>query len=297
MIWDEFLRHFRFCDEEDSGLSDEEQERKGPKNRKRIHQAKKNFLEKFKTASYILCDSVALCLLFSIMERYNRQLLLPEIGEEGQARLKAARVLIVGVGGLGSPIALYLAGAGIGTIGLIDNDTVSENNLQRQVLYTEAEIGLPKAIQAQKRLEALNSNIRINAYPTRLTPDNAKEIIADYDIIVDGCDNFATRYLIDDTCAILNKVYVYGAIRAFEGQVSVFLYDKSGKRYRDLYPDEKEMLSMPHPPKGVMGVTPGLVGCAEANEVIKIICGYGDILAGKLWQINLKTMETYTILL
>ena len=142
------------------------------------------------------------------MERYNRQLLLPEIGEEGQDRLKAARVLIVGVGGLGSPIALYLAGAGIGTIGLIDNDTVSENNLQRQVLYTEAEIGFPKAIQAQKRLEALNSNIRINAYPTRLTPDNAKEIIADNDIIVDGCDNFATRYHIDATCAILNKVNV-----------------------------------------------------------------------------------------
>ena len=213
------------------------------------------------------------------MERYNRQLLLPEIGEEGQARLRAARVLIVGVGGLGSPVALYLAGAGIGTIGLVDDDTVSESNLQRQVLYAEAEVGLSKALQAKKRL------------------DNAKEIFADYDIIVDGCDNFATRYVIDDTCALLNKVYVYGAIRAFEGQVSVFLYNKGGKRYRDLYPDEEEMLSMPHPPKGVMGVTPGLVGCAEANEVIKIICGYGDILAGKLWQIDLKTMETYTILL
>ena len=220
------------------------------------------------------------------MERYNRQLLLPEIGEEGQARLRAARVLIVGVGGLGSPVALYLAGAGI-----------SESNLQRQVLYAEAEVGLSKALQAKKRLEALNSTLQIKAYPTRLTQDNAKEIFADYDIIVDGCDNFATRYVIDDTCALLNKVYVYGAIRAFEGQVSVFLYNKGGKRYRELYPDEEEMLSMPHPPKGVMGVTPGLVGCAEANEVIKIICGYGDILAGKLWQIDLKTMETYTILL
>lgn len=231
------------------------------------------------------------------MERYNRQLLLPEIGEEGQARLRAARVLIVGVGGLGSPVALYLAGAGIGTIGLVDDDTVSESNLQRQVLYAEAEVGLSKALQAKKRLEALNSTLQIKAYPTRLTRDNAKEIFADYDIIVDGCDNFATRYVIDDTCALLNKVYVYGAIRAFEGQVSVFLYNKGGKRYRDLYPDKEEMLSMPHPPKGVMGVTPGLVGCAEANEVIKIICGYGDILAGKLWQIDLKTMETYTILL
>lgn len=231
------------------------------------------------------------------MERYNRQLLLPEIGEEGQARLKAARVLIVGVGGLGSPIALYLAGAGVGTIGLIDDDTVSESNLQRQVLYAESEVGQNKALCAKRRLEALNSHIRIKAYPTRLTPDNAREIIADYDIIVDGCDNFTTRYLIDDTCAILNKVYVYGAIRAFEGQVSVFSHQKDGKRYRDLYPDEEEMRSMPPPPKGVMGVTPGLVGCAEANEAIKIICQYGDILAGKLWQIDLKTMETYTILL
>lgn len=231
------------------------------------------------------------------MERYNRQLLLPEIGEEGQARLKAARVLIVGVGGLGSPIALYLAGAGVGTIGLIDDDAVSESNLQRQVLYSEAEVNLPKALQAQKRLEALNSTIRIEAYPFRLTAENAKEIFTHYDIIVDGCDNFATRYVIDDTCALLNKIYVYGAIRMFEGQVSVFRYDKGGKRYRDLYPDEEEMRSLPHPPKGVMGVTPGIIGCAEANEVIKIICEYGNILAGKLWQIDLKTMETYTILL
>ena len=154
-----------------------------------------------------------------------------------------------------------------------------------------------KALQAQKRLEALNSTIRIKAYPTRLTPDNAKAIISDYDIVVDGCDNFITRYLIDDTCASLGKAYVYGAIRAFEGQVSVFLYNKGEKRYRDLYPDEQEMLSMPPLPKGVIGVTPGLVGCVEAHEVIKIICGYGTILAGKLWQIDLKTMETYTILL
>lgn len=232
------------------------------------------------------------------MERYNRQLLLPEIGEEGQQRLSHARVLIVGVGGLGSPIALYLAGAGVGTIGLVDDDTVNESNLQRQVLYAENETGQSKALCAKRRLEALNSTVRIKAYSVRLTPENAREIISDYDIVVDGCDNFATRYLIDDTCALLNKVYVYGAIRAFEGQVSVFLPNREGgKRYRDLYPDEEEMCSLPPLPKGVMGVTPGLVGCAEANEVIKIICGYGASLAGKLWQIDLKTMETYTILL
>ncbi len=230
------------------------------------------------------------------MERYNRQILLPEIGQEGQERLKKARVLIVGAGGLGSPIALYLAGAGVGTIGLIDDDTVSASNLQRQVLYTEAEIGLPKAIQAQKHLKALNSELDIRAYPVRLTDENAEEIIKQYDIVADGCDNFKTRYLINDACVRLDKTYVYGAIRAFDGQVSVFNY-KGGKTYRDLFPNEAEMLSMPQPPKGVIGFTPGLIGCAEANEVVKIICGYGDIMSGKLWYIDLKTLETYTILL
>ncbi|WP_300726767.1 HesA/MoeB/ThiF family protein [uncultured Bacteroides sp.] len=226
-------------------------------------------------------------------ERYNRQIMLPEIGEAGQQKLKEARVLIVGVGGLGSPISLYLTGAGVGTIGLVDDDVVSETNLQRQVLYSEPELGLPKALQAQKRLSALNREVKIDAYPTRLTPENAKEIISRYDIVVDGCDNFATRYLINDTCVELGKVYVYGAIRAFDGQVSVFNY-KSGKTYRDFFPEE-EMKEMPHPPKGVMGVTPGMVGCAEANEVIKIITGYGEVLDGKLWQIDLRTMSTYII--
>lgn len=230
------------------------------------------------------------------MERYNRQMILPEIGEEGQARLNAARVLIVGVGGLGSPIALYLAGAGAGTIGLIDDDVVSESNLQRQVLYAEEEVGQPKALKAAARLKALNSGVQVQAYPERLNRENAADIFSAYDIIVDGCDNFATRYLINDTCVRLGKIYVYGAIRAFEGQVSVFNY-QGGKNYRDLYPDEREMLSMPAPPKGVLGVTPGLIGCVEAGEVIKIVCGYGDVLSGKLWQINLKTLESYTILL
>ncbi len=135
------------------------------------------------------------------MERYNRQIILPEIGKTGQEKLSKARVLIVGVGGLGSPIALYLAGAGVGTIGLVDDDVVSESNLQRQVLYTEDEIGLSKALQAQKRLQALNHDIRINAYPTRLTKENAASLIANYDIVVDGCDNFTTRYIINDACA------------------------------------------------------------------------------------------------
>lgn len=231
-----------------------------------------------------------------LKERYNRQLILPEIGEEGQARLQQARVLIVGVGGLGSPIALYLTGAGVGTIGLIDDDVVSESNLQRQVLYNEKEVGLSKAEKAREHLQALNSHVCIKAYPERLTAENAEAIIGQYDLVLDGCDNFATRYLINDTCVRLGKVYVYGAIRAFDGQVSVFNY-QGGPDYRRLFPDEEEMYRMPHPPKGVLGVTPGLIGCAEANEALKIIVGYGEVLSGKLWQIDLKTLETFTILI
>lgn len=224
------------------------------------------------------------------MERYSRQLMLPEIGEEGQRKLSDAKVLIVGVGGLGSPISLYLTGAGVGTIGLIDDDVVSESNLQRQVLYTEMEIGSSKALCAQERLRLLNRNIQLNAYPARLTADNAKEIISRYDIVVDGCDNFSTRYLINDTCVELGKVYVYGAICGFEGQVSVFNY-QGGVNYRHLYPDEKEMMSMPPPFKGVIGVTPAIVGSVEASEVIKIICGFGEILSGKLWTIDLRSLQ------
>ncbi|MFR6075342.1 HesA/MoeB/ThiF family protein [Phocaeicola coprocola] len=229
-------------------------------------------------------------------ERYNRQIQLDEIGEKGQTLLRQAKVLIVGVGGLGSPIAIYLCGAGVGTIGLVDDDKVSETNLQRQILYNETEVGKPKVLCAKERLQKLNSNICIEAYPTRLTKENAQEIISRYDIVVDGCDNFQTRYLINDTCLLLNKVYVYGAIRAFDGQVSVFNY-QGGKNYRDLFPDEEEMLSMPAPPKGVLGVTPGLIGCTQTNEVLKIISGYGEVLSDKLWHIDLKTMVTHTILL
>lgn len=229
------------------------------------------------------------------MERYSRQIILPEIGAEGQDKLHKAKVLIVGVGGLGSPIALYLAGAGVGTIGLVDDDVVSASNLQRQVLYTENEVGMPKVEQAKIRITALNSDIKVNTYHARLTAENAKEIIAGYDIVVDGCDNFQTRYLINDTCLLYNKVYVYGAIREFDGQVSVFNY-RGGWNYRDLFPDEEEMLSMTPPSKGVLGVTPGLVGCAEAAEVLKIIGEYGEVLSNRLWTIDLKTMQCHTIL-
>lgn len=226
------------------------------------------------------------------MERYSRQILLPEIGEEGQIRLQAAKVLIVGVGGLGSPIALYLTGAGVGTIGLVDDDVVSLSNLQRQVLYTEEELGDLKAICAAMHLTALNGEITVNACPGRLSLENARELINQYDIVVDGCDNFATRYLISDLCQELNKPYVYGAICGFEGQVSVFNYGTEKKTYRDLYPDEEEMLRMPPPSKGVLGVTPAVIGSIEATEVMKIICGFGEVLAGKLWTIDLRTLQS-----
>ena len=224
--------------------------------------------------------------------RYDRQMILPEIGEEGQLKLKKAKVLIVGVGGLGSPIALYLAGAGVGCIGLVDDDRVSISNLQRQVLYSENELDKPEAVCAAERLSALNSGISILPYSTRLTEENAGNIIRKYDIVVDGCDNFATRYLINDICIEQRKPYVYGAICGFEGQVSVFNYGEMKKSYRDLYPNEEEMKRMPPPPKGVIGVTPAVVGSIEATEVLKIICGFGDILAGKLWTIDLRTLQS-----
>ena len=226
------------------------------------------------------------------MERYSRQTMLPEIGEVGQLKLKAAKVLIVGVGGLGSPIALYLAGAGVGTIGLADDDEVSLSNLQRQILYTEEEVGDLKAICASMRISALNREIKVNACPGRLSKENARDLIGQYDIIVDGCDNFATRYLLSDVCSELGKPYVYGAICGFEGQVSVFNYGNRKKSYRDLYPDEEEMKRMSPPSKGVMGITPAVVGSIEATEVLKIICGFGDVLAGELWTIDLRTLQS-----
>lgn len=224
--------------------------------------------------------------------RYDRQTMLPEIGEAGQKLLKEARVLIVGVGGLGSPIALYLAGAGVGCIGLVDDDVVSISNLQRQVLYSEKELGKRKAVCAAERLIALNSEITVHPYPTRLTEENADDIISEYDMVVDGCDNFATRYLINDCCVRLGIPYIYGAICGFEGQVSVFNYGTDKKSYRDLYPDEAEMQRMPPPYKGVMGITPAVIGSIEATEVLKVIGGFGDVLAGKLWTIDLRTLQT-----
>lgn len=227
-------------------------------------------------------------------ERYSRHLLLDEIGEDGQRRLSEAKILLVGVGGLGSPIALYLAAAGVGHLGLMDDDVVSESNLQRQVLYTESEVGLPKVECAKRRLKALNSSIEITAYPFRLDETNAENIISAYDIVIDGTDNFATRYLIGDITSHLSVPYIYGAIREFDGQVSVFNLP-DGRKYRDLFPDEDEIMSMPRPSLGVMGVLPGIVGCVEASEAIKLITGCGENLSGKLWTIDLLTMQSFVL--
>ncbi len=228
-------------------------------------------------------------------ERYARQLILPEIGEKGQQKLAEARVLIVGVGGLGSPIATYLAGAGVGTLGLVDDDVVSVTNLQRQVLYAQEWVGACKVLCAKERLQALNPTVKIQAYPVRLTPENAETILSKFDIVVDGCDNFATRYVIDETCERLRIPYVYGTIRELNGQVSVFHWGDRPYAFRDLFPQKEEMLNVPPPPKGVVGVTPGVVGTVEASEVLKLICGYGEPLSGKLWTVDLRTMESHLL--
>ena len=225
--------------------------------------------------------------------RYQRQTLLPEIGEEGQFKLQKARVLIVGVGGIGCPVALYLAGAGVGHIGLADDDVVSIHNLHRQILYNESDIGLPKAECAVRHLHARNSDIEVKAYPVRLTSDNAEQLIAEYDIIVDGCDNHATRYLISDICHRLKKTYVYAAIGAFQGQVAILCHPENAATYRTLFPDE--VMGTVQAEKGVIGTTPAVVGSIAANEVLKLIIGYGETLVNRMWYIDLLTLNTQII--
>jgi len=214
--------------------------------------------------------------------RYSRHLLLDTVGEKGQEKLKAAKVLVIGAGGLGCPVLQYLTAAGVGTIGIIDFDNVDETNLQRQVLFSVSDVGSNKAIAAKNRLVQLNQYINFNIYPEKLTTDNALELFQQYDIIVDGTDNFSTRYLVNDACVLTNKPLVYGAIYKFEGQVSVFNY-MEGPTYRCLFPDPPEQGSVPNCSEiGVIGVLPGLIGTQQANEVIKIILNIGSSLSGKL---------------
>jgi adenylyltransferase/sulfurtransferase len=224
-------------------------------------------------------------------DRYQRQLIIPDIGEAGQEKLKQARVLVTGAGGLGSPVVMYLAAAGVGTIGIVDFDKVSVSNLQRQVLYVTGDIGRVKAEAAAERISLLNPLIKVLQYPVRLTVENATELMAGYDIAVDCSDNFATRYLISDASRIAGIPMVYGAVYQFMGQVSVFNY-KGGPSYRDLFPEEIHLSgdNKTNPP-GVIGVLPGIIGSVQACEVIKIITGAGDILSGRLLQIDALSLR------
>jgi len=227
--------------------------------------------------------------------RYSRHFLLPEVGEDGQAKLLQAKVLMIGAGGLGSPSAYYLAAAGVGTIGIIDNDVVDISNLQRQILHANDRVGMPKVESAKKTLEALNPDVKVIPYQTKLTSQNAMEIIKDYDLIVDGCDNFPTRYLVNDACVLAGKPNVHGSIFQFEGQATVF-YPGKGPCYRCLYPEPPPAEMAPSCAEaGVLGVLPGLIGVIEAIEATKIILDKGETLVGRLLHFNTLTMEINTL--
>ncbi|MEZ4901537.1 MAG: molybdopterin-synthase adenylyltransferase MoeB [Spirosomataceae bacterium] len=229
------------------------------------------------------------------LHRYSRHLLIPELGMEGQEKLKAAKVLVVGCGGLGSPILLYLAAAGVGTIGIIDSDHVDESNLQRQVLYGTHSIGKPKVEETTKRLQSLNPLITIQPYFTALTSQNALAIFESYDLIIDGSDNFPTRYLVNDACVLSNKPFVSGAIYRFEGQVAIFNH-KNGPNYRDLFPTPPSPELAPNCAEaGVLGVLAGIIGSLQSNEAIKLLTGIGTLLSGKLFVIDALTLTTRTI--
>lgn len=216
------------------------------------------------------------------MNRYNRHIILPEIGQAGQDKISNAKVLVIGAGGLGCPILQYLTAAGVGTIGIIDFDVVELSNLQRQVLFGTSSLGKNKAIAAKDRLQDLNNAITINSYPEPLTYQNALELFQQYDIIVDGSDNFETRYLVNDACIITNKPLVFGAIYKFEGQVSVFNYH-NGPSYRCLFPNPPQKDAIPNCSEiGVLGILPGIIGSMQANEVLKLILSLGDVLSGEL---------------
>lgn len=221
--------------------------------------------------------------------RYARHIALDEVGESGQQKLLNAKVLVIGAGGLGCPALQYLVAAGVGTIGIVDGDTVDESNLQRQILYATSDIGRLKVEAAKERLNALNPAISVRIYPENLHAQNALEIIQDYVFVIDGTDNFAARYLVNDACVKLNKPFVYGAIHKFEGQVSVFNFN-GGPTYRCLFPENPQQNQIPNCAEvGVLGVLPGVIGTLQATEVIKLILGIGEPVSGKLKLINLLT--------
>lgn len=215
-------------------------------------------------------------------------MMLAEIGIEGQRRLMESSVLIVGLGGLGCPVALYLAGAGVGRIGLADADTVAETNLHRQLLYDFGSVGRPKTDAAAERLQAVSPLTRFDRHPYGLTENNVRELISDYDLVLDCSDNYATRYLIDDVCVESGKMWVFGTISGFRGMASVF---GDGHRYTDLFPEREELESMPAASGGVIGPTPGVIGSVQAAEAIKILAGAESALAGRLLTMDLLTMQ------
>jgi len=225
------------------------------------------------------------------LARYGRHLSLPEVGMEGQLKLKQARVLLIGAGGLGSPIALYLAAAGVGHLGLVDDDKVDVSNLQRQVAHGTRDVGRPKTSSARDRIIDINPHVKVEVFPERLSSSNALEIFRDYDVIVDGTDNFPTRYLVNDACVLLAKPYVYGSIYRFEGQASVFWAGHSAC-YRCLFPEPPPPGTVPSCAEGgVLGVLPGIIGCIQANEAIKIIIGCGEPLFNRLLLLDALTMQ------
>jgi sulfur-carrier protein adenylyltransferase/sulfurtransferase len=248
-----------------------------------------------------IAGGIAEDVVFSKAElaRYNRHIIIPEFGLEAQKKLKAAKVLVVGSGGLGSPVLLYLAAAGVGTIGIVDFDRVDDSNLQRQVLFGVESVGQPKVEAAKRRLEALNPYIKIKTYDTQLHSQNALDIIRDYDVVADGTDNFPTRYLVNDACVLLGKTNVYASIFQFEGQVSVFNYRNAdgepGPNYRDLYPTPPPPGLVPSCAEGgVLGVLPGIIGSLQASEVIKVVTGVGEPLSGRFFIFDALTFETRT---
>ena len=229
------------------------------------------------------------------LHRYSRHLILPDVALEGQKRIKAARVLLIGAGGLGSPAALYLAAAGVGTLGLVDFDVVDVTNLQRQVLHGTSAVGQPKLDSARDRIADLNPNVRVETHETRLTSANALDILREYDVIVDGTDNFATRYLTNDACVLLGKPNVYGSIFRFEGQASIFA-TPDGPCYRCLFPNPPPPGLVPSCAEGgVLGVLPGIVGTIQATEALKLILGIGDALVGRLLLIDAMGMRFHTV--
>ncbi len=214
--------------------------------------------------------------------RYSRHLIMPEVALEGQKRLKQARVLTVGAGGLGSPLALYLAAAGVGTLGIVDFDVVDESNLQRQIIHGTSDLGRPKMESAREKIEDINPNVKVEAFEEALTSENALEILDDFDVVVDGTDNFPTRYLVNDACVLLGKPNVYGSIFRFEGQASVF-YAEEGPCYRCLYPEPPPPGLVPSCAEGgVLGILPGAIGTIQATETLKLLLGIGEPLVGRL---------------